>query len=186
MKITKLKPIIFSNELLRVAPIQDRDFDRLELMAKNLFQIFRDEDTTRYNPEKKMISIDEARKLLADSAMSYSLNSRYNHFISLQNNQNVIGYISIVPPFMVEDDYRIKDTWFIEYFLYKELWNKGFMTNFLNEIVNGLKMQDITSIGALVNKNNISSIKVLEKCNFKKVKSLDNISDFYKLKMNWF
>src|SRR5690606_13931178 len=99
-------------------------------------------------------------------------------------SQNVIGEISIISPTLSVDK-GVKDTWLIEFYLLKELWNNGIMTGIVAAFIDGLKAQNVRLVGAFVNVNNIASIKILEKCGFRKnnIKP-DSENYYYELNLN--
>ena len=55
------------------------------------------------------------------------------------------------------------------------------MSGVIGAVTSNMKSQGITNIGALVDKENQSSIRVLQKCGFKKVKQFDIKQDFYQI-----
>ena len=77
--------------------------------------------------------------------------------------------------------YKINDTWLIEYFLNKQAWNLGIMTGAIVAIVRNMQAQGINNIGALVDRRNLASIRVLEKAGFTKAKHFDLRQDYYEL-----
>lgn len=176
-----LKPIIFSSDILRVHPLQEKDEARFDQIYEDLYRIFSDKESLKFNPEKHISTLDQAKKIVAGAFFGYMTNSRYILFITHIESGSVIGEIMILPPFMAEEDHGVKDTWIIEFFLLKSVWNLGIMTSVLGAVIGGLKMQNIKKVGAFINVNNVSSKRVLEKNNFKYISFWDATHTYYEL-----
>ena len=111
--------------------------------------------------------------------LGYQQQIRYTHFITLKEINKIIGEIIILSPKSVEQSYNIKNIWFLEFYLNKLLWNYGIMTDIITQIVSRMKNQSIVGIGALVDRQNIQSIRVLEKSGFKRDRKFDERQDYY-------
>jgi len=181
-----LRPINLDNGVTIIHPLRQSDILRYDQIVDNLFEILSDEENTKFIPEKRVLSKDRISKELLGITFRYDKQLGYTHFITLKDNNEILGQINIITPKGIksESQYGIKDTWFIEYFLNKKVWNFGVMSGAINAIVGNMKEQGITKISALCMPENISSIKILTKSGFKRIKKFDLKQDLYGLQFD--
>jgi RimJ/RimL family protein N-acetyltransferase len=177
--MNKLNPINFENDVLLIHPLRPNDILRQNEIIEDLYEIFSDKDSLPYNKEKYIENKEQIELNLLGITIGYSQNIRYTHFITLKEINKIIGEIIILSPKSVEQSYNIKNIWFLEFYLNKLLWNYGIMTDIITQIVSRMKNQGIIGIGALVDRRNIQSIRVLEKSGFKKNTKFDDRQDYY-------
>lgn len=176
----KLKPIIFANNLFKVHPLQAEDKSRSEIIETDILNIFGNPENIPYNSEKHIRSLEEAQILLSGASLGNQLHSQYTFFITFISTRNIIGEIIIIPPFMAED-HGVKDSWLIEYYLHKDAWNNGIMTGILAAVIENLQEQGIKKMGAFVDKENLGSIRVLEKNNFINTGNPNSTNKYFEL-----
>ncbi len=166
--------INLDNGTFIVHPLREEDMNRQNDLIQDIYEIFSDDETTIYTPEKKVESTKVVSDRLNGVVHRYHRGESFTHYITLKKINKVIGVIDIISPSLVEKDYDIKDTWFIEYFLNKELWGRGIMSGIVGAIVNTMKKRGINRIGALCDSNNIRSVTILKKIGFKMTKHNGN------------
>jgi RimJ/RimL family protein N-acetyltransferase len=180
--MNNLKPIIIENEDFQIHPLRKSDELRFEEIWNDLFEIFGDRDSLPYSPEK---FVDDKKTLLQQLigvTIGYQDNTKFTHFITAKQNNKTIGKIIVFSPLGVQKEYGIEqESWFIEYYLNKDAWNLGLMSVFLDAIINQMKSQGVKSIGALVDRENIPSIRVLKKTGFKLKEHLQPKNDYYEI-----
>ncbi|MDP3915071.1 MAG: GNAT family protein [Bacteroidota bacterium] len=179
--MNNLKPINLDNGVIQIHPLRTSDLFRHNLIVDDLYEIFGDEATLPYNSEKIVKDKNTISTQLLGVTIGYEQQISYTHFLTLKENNKIIGEIIILSPKNVQLAYKIKDTWIIEYFLNKKYWNKGIMTGVISAIANIMKINKINKIGALVDRNNLSSIRVLEKVGFRKICSFDLKQDYFEI-----
>jgi RimJ/RimL family protein N-acetyltransferase len=178
--MNKLKPIHLNNGVIEIHPLRKKELLKNELVCNDLFEIFGDKESLPYNYEKLVKGKEDITNQLLGVTFGYENQTRYTHFLTLSKIDKVIGEIIILSPKSASDNYRLKETWVIEFYLNKHLWNNGIMTDALKAILQNMKEQGINKIGALVDRKNYPSIKVLEKVGFKKDYEFDLRQDYYK------
>lgn len=179
--MNKLKPIILDNGVIQIHPLRSSDLLKHDMIVNDLFEIFSDGETLTYNKEKIVADKKTVAINLLGVSMGYEQQLRYTHFLTLKEYDKVIGEIIILSPKSVEPSYNIKATWIIEYFLNKQFWNKGIMTGVIQVIIEKMQEQNINKIGALVDRDNLSSTRVLDKVRFRKIKEFDLKQDYYEI-----
>lgn len=179
--MNKLKPINLDNGVIQIHPLRPSDMMRHDELVNDLYEIFGDEDSLPYNKEKFVSDRKTISTQMLGVTIGYEQQIRYTHFITLKEPNKIIGEIIILSPKSVEPQYKIQDTWIIEFYLNKQLWNKGIMSGIIAAIVSNMKNQGIDKIGALVDRNNIPSIRVLEKSGFIKRNPFDVKQDYYEI-----
>jgi RimJ/RimL family protein N-acetyltransferase len=182
--MSKLKPINLDNGVIRIHPLRISDIERENEIIESLFEILSDEENTKFIPEKRANDIKQISMNMLGVTFRYTQELGYTHFISLKESKEVIGQINIITPKGIEfeSEYGIKDNWFIEYFLKKKYWGYGIMGGILTAVVLEMKKQGITNVCAVCYRENIASIKTLEKSGFIRVSEFDLKQDLYKLK----
>ena len=147
--------------------------ERLEIvdldisMAKDVYLLSQDEDMQKYLPDEIFNSEKEAKEMIISLLTFYETkNGPLIYPILLANKY--IGYVEIVP---------LQDKWEIGYHIGKAYTKNGYANEaikaFLPVIMDELDIDEV--IGVCVSEN-ISSIKVLEKCGF--VKYFEGISKY--------
>jgi RimJ/RimL family protein N-acetyltransferase len=74
-----------------------------------------------------------------------------------------MGFIHVFTP---DNSTDIKD-WLIEYYLNKNFWRQGVMTAAVQNVLAFLQENDVPSIKAVVDLDNVASKRILEKFNFR-------------------
>lgn len=177
----KLEPIILSNGVIEIHPLRKTDLIRHNDFVDDLFEIFGDIESIPFNMERFAKNKEIISSQMLGVSLGYDQQSSYTHFLTLIKLNKIIGEIIILSPRTVTPSYGIEDTWLIEYFLNKKLWNNGLMSGAVKAVVSNLQGQGIKNIGALVIRENIPSIRVLEKTGFKRLRQFDLKQDFYKI-----
>lgn len=128
----------------------------------DLFELFSDENVTRYYNIKTLTEENEAQKFVDwfQSRFKDKLSVRWG--IALKSEKKIIGTIGF-------NNFTKEHRANLGYDLQKKYWNKGYMTESLNAVIEfGFKVLEINRIEAEVMQGNIISERVLEKLGFKK------------------
>ena len=179
--MNQLIPVNLDNGVIQIHPLRTSDLINHDEIVNDLYEIFGDITSIPYNKEKYVMDKKTIINQIFGITLGYQQQIRYTHLLTLKEINKIIGEIIILSPKSVELEYNMKDTWLIEYYLNKQLWNNGIMSGVISAIINNMKSQGITNIGAFVNRDNISSIKVLEKSGFNRITQFDLKQDFYKI-----
>jgi RimJ/RimL family protein N-acetyltransferase len=183
-----LKPILIRNGVTTIHPLRNSDLEpeKLQKIKEDLFAIYSNEETIKFIPHKKTSTIEDVEKKINKIRFGYNTKGSYAHFVTLDKFDKIIGEINIISPLGTSDynipNYDISDVWFIEYAKYANIGKFGIITNAVGEIIDRLKSQGVTRIGAVCFRENIDSIKILKNLNFCNVTSFDNYQDYYELK----
>jgi len=178
----KLKPINIESDVISVHPLRNIDILRKESIENDIYQILSDNETTEFIPEKRLKDLKGASEKVFGIILGYQTNLSYGLLVSDKRNNKVIGIINIISPDCAKQTYKIdKYDWMIEYFLHKNYWGQGIMTGIITAICKKLKGQGIETIGAICDRNNNKSIRVLEKIGFQKNKLFDIKQDYYEI-----
>ncbi|MFA5296906.1 MAG: GNAT family N-acetyltransferase [Lutibacter sp.] len=179
--MNNLKPINLDNGVIQIHPLRSSDLIQNDKLVNDLFEIFGDEKTLPFNEEKIIKDKVNISNHLLGVTYGYQEQLRFTHFLTLKPINKTIGQIIILSPKSIESVYNIENTWFIEFYLNKMLWNNGVMTDALAGIISNMQEQGIVKIGALVKRENQPSIRVLEKTGFKKIRVFDLKQDYYEI-----
>ena len=129
--------------------------------ADAVFQIFSDDDVTRYYDLATFTDIEQARLLIARMNARNANGEALRWGIALRDNDAVIGTGGF------NQFVRAWSRAGIGYDLARAYWNRGYMTEALRAIVQyGFEQQQCNRIEALVVPGNDASVRVLEKNRF--------------------
>ncbi|MDO9629784.1 MAG: GNAT family N-acetyltransferase [Acholeplasmataceae bacterium] len=128
-------------------------------MANSVHLNSLDDDNRLFVPDEVFETEQEAKKVIKTLMDCYNnVNGPFVYPILLKTGEN-IGYLQAVP---------IEDEWEVGYHIGKKYTNNGYaseaLKHFLPYIIDKL---EINQIWGICRSDNIASIKVLEKCNFK-------------------
>lgn len=176
----KIIPIHLEGKDIIIHPLTNMDMLRHDFIVKNLFELYSDPYVIKYSPEKKLTSLKEAVDLVHGIVLGY-INGNYTHFLTFKKDMEVIGVFSLISPSYAQSKYPgiPPSTWFIEYYLKQEFWGQRIIPNVLTVVFEKLVTQSIYQYGALVFRENVNSIKVLEKLDFKLYSKFDYYKDLY-------
>ncbi|WP_421919611.1 GNAT family N-acetyltransferase [Marinifilum sp.] len=154
----------------------DEAADRMDF-AKKVIRILTPKVTKSLpNEWKKINTVAKANKWIFDRASESSFLSVY-----LESNHTLAGFIFL---YESESKNQTIDLRF-GYLLAESAWNKGFGTELINGLVNWCeKNGHVNSLSGGVERNNIASIKVMEKTGFsisKESKTKDDVIFFERL-----
>jgi RimJ/RimL family protein N-acetyltransferase len=180
-----LKPINLDNGATIIHPLRKSDLLRHNEIVDSLYEILSDNENTKFITEKRVKDKDLVAEQLLGVTIKHVEQLGYTHFITLKDNNETLGQINILTPKGIETQtqYEIRDTWFIEYFLNKKVWNFGVMSGAIRAIIDNMKDQGITKISALCMPENIGSVKILTKSGFIKTRKFDLKQDLYELQL---
>lgn len=176
-----LKPINLDNGLIQIHPLRSSDIIRTDEIESDLFEIFGDIDSIPYNKEKYVENKETLSIHMLGVSIGYQQQIRYTHFLTLKESNKIIGEIIILSPKSVKEAYGLEGMWIIEFYLNKQFWNNGIMSDAIQAIILNMKQQGIANIGALVDRKNIPSVRVLEKVGFVNYQNFDLKQDLYKI-----
>ncbi len=149
-------------------------FEILEMYNKNqtrneLYKLLSDDNNLKYIHELKIDSSEEIEKYVTGFKKHIKDNVQYTYFIKRIKTNSIIGEFILIPPKIVKDTYEIENVWFIQYILDSHYWDHGIMSQILEMILCYLKGK-INKVGAICDKRNVASIKILEKFHFQNIK----------------
>lgn len=155
------RPIYIENEQIIVHPFGPEDLKRYELLVRDIFDIFTDDYTLKYLPEKRLENMANAEQFLNTSVISFHTGRNYIHFITDKTYGKVIGMINLISPEMAKEFYNLKDyQYFLEFYLVGQASGCYIMSKILPTVVEILLNQGIENLYAVVNKK----ISQQEKC----------------------
>ena len=145
---------------------------RLSISNYTLYKTLTDKDFAK---EIIKILTPNVTKALPDGWQNINNSSRANNWIKERNKEStflivqsitsneVIGFIFLYPTYLKKEHIDLR----FGYLLFESYWGKGLGTELVKGLVNKCQeMGNIKSISGGVEKENIGSIKVLEKCGF--------------------
>lgn len=175
---TKIK-LSFKTERMSISPILTNREDAVDLResARELLGILTPR-VRRYLPDswQSISSEEEALRWKEERELESSLFS-----VRLLSDESLIGLIII---YEEEDQNNNYDLMF-GYLLSEEVWGKSYGSELIRGLVDScLKLDRIKSLSGGVARDNIPSIKILEKCGFKAQSSDDHMEDTIIFKMD--
>lgn len=176
----KLIPISIETYDIIIHPLRLIDMPRLENIEKDLYEILSDFENTLYIPRRRLKDMTDASHKIMGVILSYEKNLQYAHFITNKMTNKIIGLVDIISPEKAKENYKLEEyDWLVEYFLHKDFWGQGIMSGIISAICQKLNEQGIETIAAICDRNNIASIRILEKNGFEKTKPFDFKQDYY-------
>ncbi|GAA6614965.1 GNAT family N-acetyltransferase [Scytonema sp. NUACC26] len=127
--------------------------------AQDIFQIFANDEVTRYHDLETATRVEQAQFLIERRAERFQNKQGIRWGIARKEDNIIIGSCG----------YSIKNRFLLEigYELARDYWGKGIMTEALQAIIKwGFQELDINRIEAMVLIENIASIRLLEKMGF--------------------
>lgn len=160
----------FETDRLDVSPLTQDQV--LESLAKETLEILAPEVTQSLPPGwQSIFTEDESVQWLQDRMSESTF-----LIVRSKDERSLIGFIFL----FVEDEQSVPLEIRFGYLLRKQAWGKGFGTEVLKGFVNWCeKSGEVRSISGGVAKENIGSIKVLEKVGFSNLSSLEEDVHFY-------
>lgn len=147
---------ILETERLLLAEFEKSD-------AEELFKIRSDERVLKFLDRDSHKSVEESELMIEGMIKSYKSKEGINWIIRETNSPDVVGYIGYWR--IIRNNVRAE----IGYAMKPEYWGKGYMQEALTKVIDfGFNEFCLHSIEANVNPDNASSIKLLEKCGFKR------------------
>ena len=177
----KLVPINLQNESILIHPLRKMDMEKIHDIQADLFEILSNEENTKYISEKRLTNQNEIVHRIMGVVLGYQKELSYGHFITDKESNRVIGFVDIITPDYAQQNYYLKKyTWMIEYYLNKSFGTR-IMRGVIKAICKDLNNQGISPIGAVCDKSNLASIKVLERVGFSRIEAFDYKQDYYEL-----
>lgn len=178
-KSIDFKAITLSNGTLEVHPYRESEALREMEVVNDIYEMFGDISQIPYNNEKFVKDKKDIDTYKIVSAFHKRI--QYAHFVSHIPTRKIIGQIIISPPIeqYINFNKKLKNTWIIEYYINKNFWNKGIMSGIIPAVVRLIQRQGVKSIGAVVDRLNAPSIRILEKSGFKRIMQFDDFKDLY-------
>lgn len=137
-------------------------------MAEDVHKNSLDEDTRRYVPDEVFETISDARETIEYLMSVYQTNNGPLVYPVLLKDGTNIGYVQLVP---IDNGYEVG------YHIAKEYTGNGYATEALATFLNYIMAyMDIKCVYGICMKENIASIRVLEKCEF--VKEMEGIGEY--------
>ena len=155
------------NKLFRDFP--ELETDRLVLKeltqsnTQDLLEIFSDPEVMKYYNMKPAQSVDEIKGLITDTKKSYEDCQAIRWGIHLKENDKLVGTCGFQN--FEEESKKFE----IGYELSRSYWGQGIMKEAIERtLMFGFEQVEVNRVEALVESENISSQKLLEKINFTK------------------
>lgn len=127
--------------------------------APAVFQIFADDEVTKYHDVKTATSVEQAQFLIHRRAERFQNQEGIRWGIARKVDNAIIGSCG----YSIRNRFQAE----IGYELAKKYWRKGFMTEALSAIIQwGFEQLDLNRIEALVMLENTASIQLLKKLQF--------------------
>jgi ribosomal-protein-alanine N-acetyltransferase len=131
--------------------------------ADELFKMRSDDRVQKYLDRDPHKTVEDSSLMIEGMILSYINKEGINWIIRKKDTLDVIGYIGYWR--IIRNNIRAE----IGYAMKPEYWGKGYMREALLKVIDfGFNKFCLHSIEANVNPENASSIKLLEKCGFKK------------------
>ena len=129
-------------------------------MAESVHKNSLDDDNRRFVPDEVFENIEEARKTIEFLMSVYESEDGPLVYPVLLKDKTNIGYVQIVP---IEEEFEVG------YHIASEYTKKGYATEALKTFLKYvMRNKKINRVYGICVSENISSIKVLEKCGFEK------------------
>jgi ribosomal-protein-alanine N-acetyltransferase len=156
-----------NDDIFSVFPILETErlllTEFLKSDAEELFKMRSDEKVQKYLDRDPHKTVEESALMIEGMTVSYISKEGINWIIRKKDTLDVIGYIGYWR--MIRNNVRAE----IGYAMKPEFWGNGFMHEALTKVIDfGFNKFCLHSIEANVNPANVSSIKLLEKCGFKR------------------
>jgi len=156
-----------NDDIFSVFPILETErlllTEFLKSDAEELFKMRSDEKVQKYLDRDPHKTVEESALMIEGMTVSYISKEGINWIIRKKDTLDVIGYIGYWR--MIRNNVRAE----IGYAMKPEFWGNGFMHEALTKVIDfGFNEFCLHSIEANVNPANVSSIKLLEKCGFKR------------------
>lgn len=135
----------------------------------DLFEVYNNVNTSRQMNCVNITCIEDIKNRINTVIKGYESNKQLYWVIYSDEIAKAIGYISIL---------FHANVWQLEYALNELFWNKGIMYSCLNMAIPFIKENSGYKIIALVNTNNDASIRILEKLQFMRTRTVANESKF--------
>ena len=177
-----LEPISLDNEQILIHAFRPEEFNRYRQLVDEIYQIFSDEETLRFIPEKRLNSVEEAEGWLKTSILNYHCGRNFTHFITDKKSGRLLGMIDIVSPSRAREHYQLKHyPYFIEFYLSSNAKGRKIMTGLLPHIIVQLQQRKIKYLAAVSNRRNYAALKVLGRAGFEYSSPFDARQDLYQL-----
>lgn len=131
-----------------------------DLDLGDIYEIYSDIETSQYNAWVPVRDMKGAKQKLQSFKSGFEAQQRLRWVIELKDRQKLIGDIALV-----RFDYRIARAE-VGFNLNRKFWNKGYMSEALNAVVDWAFGMDIFSIEALVHTENAACFALLKKNGF--------------------
>ena len=175
-----IQPINLTSEQLQVIPFKADDLERYDDMTGEIYEIFTDERTLQFLPEKRLYSLEDAEQWMKGAILNFHTGRSYVHFVRSKSSGRLLGMIDILSPAMAREHYFLSNyPWFIEFYLKGDAQGHSLMSVILPEVIDHIRSQGIDKIGAVVNRKNKAARRVLEKTGFLYNSPFDLLQDLY-------
>lgn len=162
---------VLQTERLTLRRITTDDADEIYILRSN-------KETMHFIPRPLAQSVDDVKKLLEVWEKSFTDGDSVNWAITFSGEDKLIGMVGFVR--MSKENFRTE----IGYILHPSQHGKGIMTEAAKEIIRfGFETINYHSIEGIVDPENKSSVKVLEKSGFTKEAHFKD-RDFYNGRFN--
>lgn len=133
-----------------------------------LFEIYSDKEAMKYRGSKPMQTIEDAKKFVNNARVKKTNILTIRKGIELLRTKELIGSI------MYRFNENKKNECEIGYSIGRQFWGQGLGKEIVKTMVKAIEEKnEINTIVAWSNKENIASIKILEKLGFKRINQTD-------------
>jgi len=152
----------------------------IESDAEKIFLIYSNKEAMKYRGSKALESIMDAKQFIINQKIVK------NDVLTIRKGVEIIETKELIGSVMFRFRNKEKQVCEIGYSIGKEYWGKGFGHEIVKKIIEtSMKNNDIETLKAWTHKENISSVKILEKNGFKKTKQNEYVDSYlYHLSKN--
>jgi RimJ/RimL family protein N-acetyltransferase len=175
-----LDPIYLENDQVIVHAIRPQELERYETIIKEVYQIFSDQGTLEFLPDKRLRSVSDAENWLKSTILNFHCGNNFLHFITDKRTGKILGMVDLFAPSTISAYYKINQPpYFIEFYLRSSAKGKKIMSNLLPQLLVQLGSRGITAVGAVINNHNHAAQKVLLKAGFCYRRRFDIVQGLY-------
>jgi ribosomal-protein-alanine N-acetyltransferase len=156
--------MITENEKLLIRELQEND-------VNVIFELYSDKEAMKFRGSKPFETIDEATKMLKKVTENIKNETEYRYAIIEKNSNELIGTYLITP--ITKTDCMVGCSFG------KKYWRLGYGIEVMTLMSEFLKILNYVKIICLIKKENIPSIKLVEKMNYKLIEQTEH-PDFFK------
>jgi len=145
-----------------------------------LFEIYSDKDAMKYRGSKPMENLNDAKQYVENKIL------KNGQVLTIRKGVELVATKELIGSVMYRFDEARKTECEIGYSIGRKFWGQGFGKEIVHLLLRNLKEnKSIEEVTAWSNKENIASIRILEKIGFQRIENDDDQNNYlYKRKFN--